>query len=215
MNIIYKHQEPEIILQPNVYAMFEHISKNVKTNLIWTCLVRKLGSKYIIEDIYVPPQNVNSYFMCNFDEEYLSNVTAAVFNNDYRMCRFNMIGRFTMEKSPKIDDSAIKTFEKLAHISLDEFLMMQLNKDGEMEFAISRKATILTELDYSVDLSELINKSSFERMLTSKIGEYKVSPATDNGKVVEMKRTTVAESERKATKKSELLINNISWKDVI
>lgn len=214
MKIKYKHQEPEIMLTPRVFASFDYISKNTKTNLIWTCLVRKVGGLYIVEDLYFPPQNVNEYFKCEFDEDYFGNVLQSTFNHDYRICKFNMIGRFMMSKSTDFDDTSIKFFEKLIPPSLDECLMMQLNDKGEMNFAVNRKATILSDLNWYVDYSNLLDKGLFKDMLDKKIGSYKVPVAPIENKIIEMERVR-ADVSAKKTPKSAILIENISWKDIV
>ena len=216
MRVTYKHQEPEIVIQPNVYAMFSYIANNVKTNLVWVCLVRKLGVKYIIEDLYFPPQNVNEWVMCNFSEEYVSRITNSEFNADYRVCKFNMIGRFTIGKSTTIDAEAIKFFEKSASVSLDECLMMQLNNKLEMEFGVNRRATILTELPYSIDMSNLIDVADFKRILDSKIGSYSfVNDKDKETTTSETMKKVPAKNKDKKEIKSVLLGESVHWKSIL
>ena len=215
MKVQYKHPEPEIVLKPQVYAMLKYIAENIKTNLMWVCLIRKLGKKYIVEDIYIPPQNVNEWVMCNFDEDYVSRVSYSTFNNDYRPCRFNMIGRFMMSKSADIDNDAITKFEKVMNPMLDEFVMMQLNNKGEMSFAVNRKATILSDLSYTIDLEDLIDKGAFKALLDSKIGKYTFTTTTASTNVVELKQKSVGAEKVDVNKKSILLSENISWKAIL
>lgn len=126
-----------------------------------------------------------------------------------------MIGRFMMSKSADIDNDAITKFEKVMNPMLDEFVMMQLNNKGEMSFAVNRKATILSDLSYTIDLEDLIDKGAFKALLDSKIGKYTFTTTTASTNVVELKQKSVGAEKVDVNKKSILLAEKVSWKAIL
>lgn len=221
MKVSYKYQEPEIIIKPSAFGVFNYISENVKTNLIWLCLVRKLGNKYIIEDVYFPKQNVNQYYQCNFDEETLSKIMLSQFNCDYRPCRFNMIGRFTMSKTTEITEDAMKDFNKVIPFELEESLVMQLNDKKEISFGVNRRATLLTELFWKVDMNSFVDESTVEKALSNVVDKYVYSVVTkssdnEESKVIELQKIQNDKVD-KVNKpiRSMLLSKDVKWTDVL
>lgn len=207
MKITYKVAEPEIIIMPTAMGVLEYISKNIKTNLVWLGVVRKIGNKYIFEDVYIPPQNVNEYVMCNYDEQQISLIMEhSTYMYDARPCRFNLIGRFTMGKSVSID---IKDFNKI--IPKDtESVLMQLNNQGLLEFAINKRTLLIEEVPFRLDCSKFIDIATLETALESKIGAYKFADKSTNTNVIKKPAT-----EAKVEPKSKLILDNMPWYSVL